>query len=78
MLGDAVYPIADLRIIKTQAEQHQAHTGTELSYSQYSALLLSAAQQHDKVLMDPPSRHSQKLVYKMEQESKGTSRDQFL
>ena len=68
MLENAVHPIPALRIIKTQAEQHKAHTGLDLSYSQYSALLLSAAQQHDKLLMGTPGRYPKRQVYQMEQQ----------
>ena len=53
MLENAVHPIDSLRMVKTQADQHKAHTGNDLTYSQYTSLLLSAAQQHDKQLMEP-------------------------
>ena len=43
MLENAVHPIDELRAIKTQAAQHKAHTGNDLTYPQYAALLLSAA-----------------------------------
>ena len=57
MLENAVHSIPALRSVKVQAEQQKAYTGIDLSYSQYSALLLSAAQQHDKVLIELLNRH---------------------
>jgi hypothetical protein len=68
MLENAVHPIASLRIVKTQAEQHKTHTGTDLTYSQYCTLLLSAAQQHDKTLMAPSSKPNRRQVYASEQD----------
>ena len=64
MLENAVHSINELRIIKTQAEQHKTHSGASLTYSQYTALLLSAAQQHDKVLSKPASQRPQRNVYR--------------
>src|SRR5512133_2585398 len=55
MLENAVHPIDALRAIKIQADQHKVHTGAALDYSQYTTLLLSAAQQHDKLLMQSPA-----------------------
>ena len=64
MLENAVHPIESLRIVKTQTAQHKAHTGIHLSYSQYTSLLLSAAQQHDKQLMEPSKpRYPRRKVY---------------
>jgi hypothetical protein len=48
MLENAVHPITELRAIKVQAEQHKIHTGAALSYTQYTTLLLAAAQQYDR------------------------------
>ena len=67
MLENAVHPVPALRIIKTQAEQHKAHTGNELDYPQYSNLLLSAAQQHDKSLLTQAPRNPRRQVYDTEQ-----------
>ena len=67
MLENAVHPIDSLRIVKTQADQHKAHSGTDLTYSQYTSLLLSAAQQHDKQLMEPSKpRFPRRKVYSHE------------
>ena len=44
MQENAVHPIDSLRMVKTQSEQHKAYTRIELSYFQYTSLLLSAAQ----------------------------------
>ena len=54
MLENAVHPIDSLRMVKTQSEQHKAHTRIELSYFQYTLLLLSAAQQHNKQPLGTP------------------------
>ena len=63
MLENAVHPIQDLRAVKIQAAQHKAHTGSDLSYEQYTSLLLSAAQQHDRQLQKPMSRGPKRNVY---------------
>ena len=47
MLENAVFPLPELRLIKSQADQHKALTGTALSYEQYLALVLSAATAYD-------------------------------
>ena len=67
MLENAVHPIEPLRMVKIQAAQHKAHTGVDLTYPQYTSLLLSAAQQHDKQLMDPSkARYPRCKVYSHE------------
>ena len=48
MLQNAVYPIEELRQVKNTADLEKAKTGTDLSYDQYSALLLSAAAAYDQ------------------------------
>ena len=59
-----MHSIESLDIVKTQAAQHKAHTGIDLSYSQYTSLLLSVAQQHDKQFMEPSKpRYSKRKVY---------------
>ena len=47
MLQNAVNPVEELRIVKTQAEQMSVRDGKHLSYEQYVSLLLSAAQALD-------------------------------
>ena len=47
MLQNAVNPIEELRIVKTQAEQMGVRDGKHLTYEQCVSLLLSAAQAHD-------------------------------
>ena len=67
MLENAVHPIESLRIVKTQASQHKAHTGIDLTYPQYTSLLLSAAQQHDKQMLDPEKvQYPRRKVYNHE------------
>ena len=61
LLQNAVQPVAELRAVKVQAQQHKTHTGVDLTYQQYCSLLLSAAQEHDqrtsRVLMKAPKRN---------------------
>ena len=40
-------------MVKTQANQHKTQTGVDLTYKQYSNLLLSAASQFDAQLQNP-------------------------
>ena len=47
MSQNAVNPVEELRIVKTQAEQMSVRDGKHLSYEQYVSLLLSAAQALD-------------------------------
>src|SRR5687767_12594029 len=47
MLENAVHPQMELRAVKTQANQHKTQSGVDLTYKQYSNLLLSAASQFD-------------------------------
>ena len=64
MLENVVHSVESLRFVKSQAAQHKAHTGIDLSYSQYTSLLLSSAQQHDKQLLLPSrSKYSNRKVY---------------
>ena len=63
MLENAVHPLEALRAVKTQATQLKAHSGNDLTYPQYTDLLLSAAQQHDKSLVSTPGRVPRRRVY---------------
>jgi hypothetical protein len=47
MLENAVHPQPELRAVKNQANQHKTQTGLDLTYKQYSNILLSAASQFD-------------------------------
>jgi hypothetical protein len=47
MLQTAVHPVQELRVVKTQADQHKTQAGKELTYDQYVNLLLSAASAYD-------------------------------
>src|SRR5688572_30179948 len=47
MLENAVHPQMELQAVKTQANQHKTQSGVDLTYKQYSNLLLSAASQFD-------------------------------
>ena len=49
MLEQAVQDVPKLAAVKEQAEMHQAHMGSELSFDQCFALLEAAAQAHDGV-----------------------------
>ena len=46
ILENAVDSVAPLHVIKDQSDQNFSHSGRELSYQQYSNLLLSAATNH--------------------------------
>ena len=48
MFENDVDPIPSLQTFKNQVEQFKIHTGTGLTYEQYSELLISAAIIHDK------------------------------
>ena len=76
MLENAVHPIDALCAIKIQADQHKVHTGAALDYSQYTTLLLSAAQQHDKLLMQSTAR-PRRRVYDHEIVSNEESEDVY-
>lgn len=52
MLENAVHPIEELRIIKTQATQLAIHNGKLLTFDQYSDLLVGAAQSCDRLYAD--------------------------
>lgn len=59
LLENAVHPMEELRIIKTQAAQLAVHSGKILTYDQYCDLLISAAQASDRLYNDrPPSSTS--------------------
>lgn len=47
MLENTVHPVSELRVVKTQAAQHKTQTGRDLTYREYTQLLLSAAAQFD-------------------------------
>ena len=47
MIENAVFPIAELRAVKVQADQNKTRDGKELTYRDYVQLLLSAAQSFD-------------------------------
>ena len=47
MLENAVSGIASLSAVKTQAAQFRAQMGTNLTYTQYCTLVLSAEQAYD-------------------------------
>ena len=47
MLENAVNPVDDLRIVKSQADQFQVRMGTPITYEQYSSLLQSASQTYN-------------------------------
>ncbi len=64
MLENVVHPLMELRSVKDQAAQHQAHTGQALSYDQYCTLLLSASQAYDKQFAPKHApRASKRAVY---------------
>ena len=54
LLENAVHPVTELRAVKIQADQQKVHSNKDLTYEEYCALLLSAAQQHDQKLSKVP------------------------
>ena len=68
MLENCVSPIAALRAVKDQADQHRIHSKQDLSLSQYMDLLLSAAQQYDKQFMQQTTRNPRRRIYEHETE----------
>ena len=48
MLENFADPIPTLKAVKTQYEQLKIHTGTDLTYRQYSELLISVDKNHYK------------------------------
>ena len=62
MLQNAVHPITELRAVKNNADLEKTRTGTELSYDQYTSLLLSAASAYD-TQFQVNKRSSKRLVY---------------
>ncbi len=63
LLETAVHPVAELRAVKIQADQQKTHTNKDLTYEQYCALLLSAAQQHDTRLSKTPMKAPKRHIY---------------
>ena len=47
MLENAVVPVKALRAMKTQANQLKIHSSQELTYNEYSTLIMSAATTYD-------------------------------
>ena len=65
MLQNAVSSVEELRSVKNQADQHRLHSGTELTYEEYSELLKSAAQSYDtRVTSRTKSITGKRSVYK--------------
>ena len=72
MLQNAGHAIDDLHAIKIQADQFKMHGGQELSYDQYTKLLLSAASNYDSQYTPkmPWSQHpAKRTIYAHELES---------
>ena len=63
MLENAVHPINELRAVKIQADQQKVHTKQDLTYEEYCALLLSAAQQHDQKLTRASAKAPKRHIY---------------
>ena len=63
LLQSAVHPIAELRQVKLQAEQFKTHTGKDLSYQEYTSLLLSAAQQYDEKDATKGNKFAKRCIY---------------
>ena len=61
LLENAVASVAPLRAIKDQSDQHLSHNRQELTYEQYSNLLLSAATNYDAQLSSSSGQSSRKV-----------------
>ena len=64
MLQNMVHPVAELRQVKDQADQHKTQTGKDLTYDQYCNLLISAAMNYDAQFHTqsrPP--HAKRTIY---------------
>ena len=66
MLENAVHPIPELRLIKTQAKQLETSTGKAISFDGYFDLLASAAQQYDTQLALTPAHAPRRRIYAAE------------
>ncbi len=73
MLQNAVHPVAELRQVKTTADQHRTQTGRALTYDQYCNLLLSAAQAYDKQHPSKPAPRRQVYSHELGVEGSGYS-----
>jgi hypothetical protein len=58
MLENAIHPISELCAVKNQADQLKTTSGTDLTYEEYSRLVLSAAASYDNELL-PRAHHGQ-------------------
>jgi hypothetical protein len=74
MLENAVASVAPLRAIKDQHDQHFSHSGQELSYEQYSNLLLSAATNYG-IQFSSSTTQSSRKVYVTESDNSNSFRD---
>ena len=74
MLENAVASVGPLRIIKYQYDQHFSHSGREITYEQFSNLLLSADNNYDIKFYSSGSRSSRK-VYATDSNNNNFSRD---
>ena len=74
MLENKVDSIGPLRAIKNQSDQYLSHSGRELTYEQYSNLLLSAANNYDIPFSSSGSQSSRK-VYVTDSNNSNFSRD---
>lgn len=63
LLENAVHPVTELRAVKVQADQQKVHTNKDLTYEEFCALLLSAAQQHDQKLSKAPMKAPKRHIY---------------
>jgi hypothetical protein len=69
MLQNAVHPVAELRQVKTTADQHKTHTGHTLGYEEYVDLLISASQAYDKQHPSKPATRRQVYSHEIENSS---------
>jgi hypothetical protein len=65
MLENAVHPVSELRAVENQADQLKTTSSTDLTYVEYSRLVLSAAASYDNELLPwaRPGHLARHLVY---------------
>ena len=74
MLENALASVGTLRTIKDQTDQHFSHSGRELTYEQYSNLIMSAANNYD-IKFSSSGIQSSRKVYVTDSNNNKISRD---
>ena len=79
MLENAVHPVSELCVVKTQAAQHKTQSSKDLTYREYTQLLLSTAAHFDAqfTAMFPAAKFASKkcMVYEHDVTHEATDMD---